>query len=623
MDEGEGVFERDQFYHKKPADEHIQNLLIFVQSHEALLADLQSSTRDAIADASLSHYRPIRVSLEPTERVLPGDIISSDNEDLRKILSVLLYNCDEAQELMNTAESNFFGSLAMFGQMPLQIAGREHAEERTGTGYREKMIGKMLPTLQEIANFVDRCHAVVLNLVQQLASLHDPKLPAYARTFQKTHLQSAFAALGNILRLLQIFDTIVDGNTPLTDAWGAYKLMIAFVRADQSTFDTNEAKISQFERLLVSLDDPLMSGNSFSSCIEQNFEEIQEEDEVIQLNVQGNNVFLGELLFYIKKRLDESLASIGSNSEMNEKEHIMSCFCLYALYRRLVPRHVPPDPKLYKAFWLVQKTVPFVVICDNYLWLPPDFLQKYVSMPSQPNLDPPNALAFRKLYMEKFVQLFPNRATLAVAQCTAWFILVESKFQPSIRYEASTVQALETRSSVLFKGACLATRISSLIKTCLVAHVVMELPLSKTLLAHLAQLIEILKGIEFTFKRKDAIIAEAQVHCLRLFSISMLEFLGPLRYILFYLYYPIVQLRWSTKKYFSVICLRNKFQSVRKVEDSRMDLLSAIDILEETLAGSESFSPLRQQLASILVELLVNSSLTEEKDALKIISMLK
>jgi len=535
MEEGEGVFERDQFYHKKPADEHIQNLLIFVQSHEALLASIQSSTRDAIADAPLSHYRPISMSSEPTERVLPADIISSENEELRKILTVLLYNCDESQELMKIAEDKFFGPLTMFGQVPLQISDRDAPEERNGTGYREKMIGKMLPTLQEIANFVDRCHAVVLNLVQQLASLHDIKLPAFARTFQKTHLQSAFAALGNILRTLQIIDTIIDGNTTLTDAWGAYKMMIAFVRADQASFETNETKISEFERLLVSLDDPLMSANCFSSCIEQNFEEIQEEEEVINLIVQGNNVFLTELLFFIKKRLDESLASVGSNSEINEKEQVMSCFCLYALYRRLVPRHVPPDPKLYKAFWLVQKTVPFVVICDNYLWVPPEFLQKYVSMPSQPSLDPPNAVAFRKLYMEKFVQLFPNRATLAVAQCTAWFILMESKFQPSVRYEQSTIQALETRSSVLFKGACLASRVSSLVKTCLVAHVIMEMPLSKTLLSHITQLIEILKGIEFTFKRKDTIVAEAQVHSLRVFSISLLEFLGPLRYLKFLL----------------------------------------------------------------------------------------
>lgn len=33
----------------------------------------------------------------------------------------------------------------------------------------------MMTLLQEIANFVDRCHAVALNLVQQLASVYHGK----------------------------------------------------------------------------------------------------------------------------------------------------------------------------------------------------------------------------------------------------------------------------------------------------------------------------------------------------------------------------------------------------------------------------------------------------------------
>ena len=60
--------------------------------------------------------------------------------------------------------------------------------------------------------------------------------------------------------------------------------------------------------------------------------------------------------------------------------------------------------------------------------------------------------------MEKYVQQFPGKATLAVSQSTAWFIIMESKLQPTTRYETSTMQALETRSSILFKGICLACR---------------------------------------------------------------------------------------------------------------------------------------------------------------------
>jgi len=105
----------------------------------------------------------------------------------------------------------------------------------------------------------------------------------------------------------------------------------------------------------------------------------------------------------------------------------------------------------------------------------------------------------------------------------AWFILVESKFQNNYRYEQSTPSALEARSTILIKGLCLASRISSLVKTCLIAHVTLELPLNKSLFGSITKLLETLKGIEFTFIRKDLVIAEAQTHTMRLYAATLVD----------------------------------------------------------------------------------------------------
>lgn len=597
--DGEVVFENDQFYHKKPADQHIQELLQFVQSHESTLAAIHTSTREALADAPETHYRPIKVALEPKERVLPSDLIMTENNELRKILTVLLFNCDEIHELQLMAESKFYSPLLMFGQQPMELENDpDYIVEPSSTGYAERQIGKLLPTLQELSNFIERCYAVAVNMVQQLSAIHDNRQSHYEKVFSLTHLRISFVALGDLLRMLITIDTIIRGNEQLAEAWAQYKLMISFVRADPASFGTDEFGVTKFERLLVSIDAPLMTGQIFEGCLEQNFESIDdggEEDEMI--SIRGNKTFLDELLFFVKTRLDETLSPIGSNAEMHEREQIMSSFALYALYRRLLPKNIPPDGKLFRAFWLVQKTVPFVVIVDKFLWFPGEFLQESAAAPGAMGaLDPPSAPAFRKLYMEKYVSHFPNKANLVVAQCTAWFILLESKFQASVRYEANTVQALETRSSILFKGACLATRVSHLIKTCLVAHVAMEMALSRTLLNCITQLMEILKGIEYSFIRKDSIIAEAQVHILRVFSVSLVDLIRP---------------------------VRTKLHSVRKLDDARGDLMACLQILEQTICGTESYTPLRQHLVSILVEIMTGSNFIEEKDAVKINSMLK
>ena len=68
---------------------------------------------------------------------------------------------------------------------------------------------------------------------------------------------------------------------------------------------------------------------------------------------------------------------------------------------------------------------------------------------------------------------------------------------------------------------------------------------------------------------------------------------------------------------------RGKLQSVRKLDDSKADLYSCLQILEETIAGTETFTPLRQHLISILSEIMTNSSFIEEKESIKINSMLK
>jgi WASH complex subunit 7 len=228
------------------------------------------------------------------------------------------------------------------------------------------MIGKFLPILQELSNFVERCYAVAMNMVQQLSAIHDGKSSHYKRIFSLTHLQTAFISLGDLLRTLICLDTIIHGNETLTDAWSSYKLMISFVRADQASFGTTEEGVSKFERMLVSIDAPLMSAKIFDGCLEQNFEVIDDgSGDVSDISIRGNSTFLTELIFFVKKCLDETLSPIGSNAEMNEKHQIVSSFALYALYRQLSPRNVPPDAKLFKAFWLVQKTVPFVVIHDK------------------------------------------------------------------------------------------------------------------------------------------------------------------------------------------------------------------------------------------------------------------
>jgi WASH complex subunit 7 len=369
---------------KRPIDEQVQNTLVFIQNHESMLQSIDKATRISALNSTDAHTRPIKLATESFERVLPQDLIFTDNEQIRKSVTVLVFLCDEISQLREIAETRFYRPLLMFGQNPHDPVDFERLHKGANSssaqlpdplfdqpGMKEKMMGKFMPFLQELSNFIDRCYSVCLNLIQQLASLMDPKHMLYRSIFSTTHLPSVFKSLGELLCVLISFDSIVQHNENLQNAWISYKSMISMARMDPSAFSTTTEEIAKFERLLVSVDQSIMIGEIFKGCVEQNFEDAQEADseEVLRINVRNNvNFMTGELLHCIKQIIDLAVPVMGTASELNERMTIMGAIGIYALYRQLLPPNQYPDQKLHKVMWGIQKIVPFVVLCEEVMW---------------------------------------------------------------------------------------------------------------------------------------------------------------------------------------------------------------------------------------------------------------
>lgn len=175
---------------RRACSDQLQKTLLAVQEHEKMLRDMEDATRFALLETPELNYFPIRMALEPTERVFPQDLVHTENGQLAKVLTVLVYLCDEVNELKDMAESKLFGSLVIFGSQPCEASvDDEVGGEVFPPGLRERMIGKFLPTLQEVSNFIDRCYFVAVNIVQQLSALLNPKEALYRSVLQTAHLQ--------------------------------------------------------------------------------------------------------------------------------------------------------------------------------------------------------------------------------------------------------------------------------------------------------------------------------------------------------------------------------------------------------------------------------------------------
>ncbi len=563
MDESRArAFEADATT-KKPIDEQVQLLFTFIQQHEQQLEKINELNCHELLQRNTKRHQHPTITLlnDSQERVAPQELIPNNiQENLRKTLLVFIYLGEEITQLKEIAELKFYKPLCLFGSLPVEnwdnrkdansddnkassnhqytpLVNTEHI------GVKEKMLGNFLPFLQELSNFVERCHLVVLNLIQQLSALYNPNNTLYRSLLEKTNLMSVLFSLSEILTVLITLDTIITQNDNLLSAWGAYKSMIAFSRSDPQSFGTSTEIIIQFEALLVSLDSKVLSGEIFKNCIEQNFEEVKlnvldEADGITStptiIHVRENDKFIENFLLNgLKLMIENTLSIIGTNVELNERLTIVGCIGIYALYRSLMPRRQQPDMKLHRSIWSIQKTMPLVILSENVMFCIGEFLTSNVpiDVQSAKKLDPLQPDLARQQYLEKFDNSFESKSILLTAQCKAWMILAESRLQPSLCNENTTVlQSIDSYATILLKGLSLVKRVHYLTKSCFVMHSILQIPMNKTILLEVISLLEILKSLEYTIVRKNTVITEFLVVFYRSVSSAMSSLLHPIQF---------------------------------------------------------------------------------------------
>lgn len=603
-------FDFDDISQKRPIDEQVQAELSFILQHEDMLKSTVNKD-DTIADAPNSYYKAFRVATDPKERILAQDFfVAPDNPQLRKTLTVLVYLCDEITDLVEIADDKVFGPISMFGLKPVKPSDDTGEDNGDGDdeykmGEREALLGKFLPTLQEIRNFVDRCYCLGLNMVQQLGSLLAVNNASYRSLLQRSHLQYVFTKLGELLVMLITVDQVVAANAMLTECWNYYKTLLSAVKLDVAGYGTTEEKVATFEQLLVTVNQVVLSGEVFKGCIEQNFEATYDETTGGSMgetvSVRNNQILLSELLLCLKADLEASVTVLGTMQETRTHRGLIAgSFALYALYRRLLPNNVQPDQKLHRTLWGIQKNIPFVTLHHGALWYPGEFLRDVCPFELK-KPDPVEPEVCRREYIKQFDGTFATKTSAVLMQLRMWLILVESKLVPSLRHEEENVMAtgskeLVQRMDLLLRGAVLANKIMVLMKTCLVAHSVMQIPLTKASLNDVSLLLEALKAIEMSFMRKEAVILEQQPTIIRFLSESAL-----------------VALSYA----------RAKLTVGRggKLDANKADIMCCLQSMEGLLKGTDWYTTTRVSVLVILAEIVAGTGLCSERESARLLPL--
>ncbi|OQR85262.1 hypothetical protein ACHHYP_12029 [Achlya hypogyna] len=569
--------------HDQPIREQLQKSLDIVNEHTSKLKEIEDALSAAMSEVWGYWADPIQMHLHPAERVDVQDLIRTDNELFNKVLTVFAVLCDEISELKVTVEDNFYPALIMFGQA-------KHGDNApVKPGEDEVHIGRMLPFFQDISNFVDRCSLIAINLVHQLASLYQSYQKLWKSTFKHVHLTSVYDAFANLLEILMTLDMIVLDNPNIVTSWDKYKRMMQYVRADPSRYNVTLDKVKAFEQLLVNLDQTFMGAKCFQTCIEQDFETLlsfedsdeedadddDDDDDAPSktIDVRNNRVFLDEFFHCLSSRVQAIEVALGTPAETYERAQLVGTTGLYVMFRKLLPPNVLPDAALYDKLMSCQLKAPIVVLCGRLAWCLPEFLLKYAPLQVAKPID---VLETRRNYLQRMDDAFADDVHFVQMEVRAWLVRFESMFQWTTRGAGDSARVLGIRGNLIVKGLILARRVQTMMQTLVQLHLLLKIPMPKRNVRPLYQCIEMTKAIEFMLARKNPILAESAALVLRQVAQALTLFFRP---------------------------IKARLEASKRFDDTKLDVLAAVSVVEDLLHSGESFSYTRLTVLSLALQI--------------------
>ena len=332
--------------------------------------------------------------------------------------------------------------------------------------------------------FTKRVSLVVKNIVHQLASVHSPRQASQCIDPQNVHFESVFTALGRALTILVTLDEIIKNNDLLLEHWTLYKRMMKSVRNATEVFGLQRDQLQPFEIWVLQLEGELLDGNIFQNCISQKFDDMT-------VGVTANTTFRDE--FTISLRLMHAYLEqrLGQPNERTQRHDFIGLVALFVFHHQLF-RVV--DKKLTKALWDVQHKVPVITLYGSALFIPNEFIGE--KMPQVLPLVQGKGPDLRSVRLTRLQEMDRNITDVAQAHymdVSRWMIRMEDREPMGIRDIGQKKMQVCT---YILKGVLSAYHISNFVKTFLMLHSELEVPMRRSQVCAMFRLLELLKAIQ-------------------------------------------------------------------------------------------------------------------------------
>uniref|UniRef100_H2ZAQ0 WASH complex subunit 4 n=1 Tax=Ciona savignyi TaxID=51511 RepID=H2ZAQ0_CIOSA len=511
--------------------------LKYMGAYTQQLADIEGvlgSEQGLIWDRNLN---PVCLQTSAEEKIALPDLIKTENKILNKVLIALSALCVEINLLENEAKTDFYDALLFY---------EETAEdEKRQDGEEQVEIGRVLPLLQKLSCFGQRCAEVIKNVVQQLAALHNRSMPN-VMDVSHVHLTTVYEHLCSLLTVLVTLDEIILSNAVLKNHWIMYKMMMKSVHHNPSNYGVALEKLKPLEKLIVHLEKRIIDGKLTQYCFRQNFDDSG-------IPVSKNSYFAEEFTYNMKTlflQLDAKLADPAESKQHLQFVGLCSLFTLhYLIFRNL-------DRKLLRQLWDSHKKLPCVTLIGHATWTVDGYMAS--NLPAQCKaIDgkmSDQVAQNRNAWLSSKVQSIQR-------ECQGYYALVNSWMVKMISMpdQESSLVDLGSQSKVYIEGYRLICSLRHTVETMLNLHLVTNKPMTVNEVACLCRMITMCKAVADSFFQHSMHVSQSGSRIVQNEQFQVLTLLQ------------------AAKK---------RVVSDRKYSDRRLDILSSLMVCETCVNGA-------------------------------------
>eukprot|EP01059_Diplonema_ambulator_P024279 TRINITY_DN4016_c0_g1_i1.p1 TRINITY_DN4016_c0_g1~~TRINITY_DN4016_c0_g1_i1.p1 ORF type:complete len:1189 (+),score=499.89 TRINITY_DN4016_c0_g1_i1:80-3646(+) len=569
---------------KLPQDVVYDKFRNFVKEYGAKLEASERDLDESFGDV-WDMMDPIALDFAPDSKLTLEEVLGvkcKADPLFYKIMLVFSSLVAEVGDLVDEANSRLLPALSTFGENP--------SDRDLEDGEMQLSFGRMLPLFLDLWTFCDRSYNVIENIVKQLASIYNdrnrknPEKKGLA-AYQNTHLTTVWVAMADLMRVLITLDQVVVQNDYFQQASTIYKRMMKNARNQPEKYDTEMAKAKKFGLLLDKLETDLLDDQIFERCLSERF-----HDE----NHGDNLMFMHEFDFQMRELFQNIRRGNGIVNEIDKRQQYVGLCGLYVMYYSFFSNKIKgksEEKKFFKTLFDIHKEVPVLHMYGNTTYSPAEWLGRRIpDMANAVTKDPMrDHQAACKAALVRYEATLEQTVAKHLQDVMVWASRFESKHMTS-----KTEDIISKKSYMITKGVYFAQEISTLIKTVLGLHVVLEASLNVKKVLLLCKSIELLKSILVTFHRKSADIGNLMSIMSEYISYNLQRLLIPFK--------------------------RKLKENQAKLDETQIDQMSALDLMQRILYGA----PTRNSLIVLKNALHIVTSKTgglmkaEDFDAMKV-----